>query len=183
MPEKPSKLRAIIIGGLIIGVVSGTPILYFVNYCCCCGGIILGGLISLYFYRKEFTEAHIPLESSDALIIGILSGIVGAFIAVALSVLFYHVLGLGPVTERMIVSMIDWLRTQGNIPPEQMAQIEEMAQNLEKIIEAGYRLSDVLGELFVKLILCPIFSMLGGLIGYGIFVKKKSTAPQVPPVQ
>jgi hypothetical protein len=181
MPEKPSKLRAIIIGGLIIGVVSGTPILYFINFCCCCGGIILGGLISLYFYRKEFTDAHIPLESSDALIIGILSGIVGAFIGVALSVLFYHI--LGPVTEGMILKMIDWLQTQGNIPPEQMTQLEEITQNLEKKIEAGYRLSDVFGNLIVDLILCPIFSMLGGLIGYGIFVKKKPTAPQVPPIQ
>jgi hypothetical protein len=181
MPEKPSKQRAIIIGGLIIGIVTGTPILYFVNYCCCCGGIILGGLMSLYVYRKEFTDIDIPLESSDALIIGIFTGIVGAFIGVALNVLTYYV--LGPVTEKMILRMIDWLQTQSEVPAYQTDRLEGIAQDLEKKIQEGIHLRDVLGSLIINLILCPIFSMIGGLIGYGIFGKKKPVAPQAPPLQ
>jgi hypothetical protein len=33
------------------------------------------------------------------------------------------------------------------------------------------------------LILYPIFSMLGGLIGFGIFGRKKPIPPQQPPLQ
>lgn len=142
---------------------------------------MLGGLISLYVYRREFTDVHIPIESSDALIIGILTGIVGAFVGVALNVLFYQI--FGPFTEKMVLKMITWLQTQGEIPVEQMDRLEGIARDLEKKIEAGLHISDVLGSLIINLILCPIFSMLGGLIGYGIFGKKKSTSPQVPPIQ
>jgi hypothetical protein len=181
MPEKPSKLRTIIIGGLIVGIVTGTPILYFVNYCCCCGGIIFGGLMSLYIYRKEFTDSHAPLESSDALIIGIFSGIVGAFAGFVLNIIFFYV--LGPVTEKLVLKMIEWLQTQSEMPAEQVDRLEEIAKDLEKKIEDGFRLSDVLGNLIINLILCPIFSMLGGLIGYGIWGRKKPTAPQMPPIQ
>jgi hypothetical protein len=142
---------------------------------------MLGGLISLYMYRKEFTDAYVPLESSDALIIGIFSGIVGAFVGAALNVLFYQI--FGPFTEKMVLKMITWLQTQGEIPVEQMDRLDGIAQDLEKKIEAGLHISDVLGSLIINLILCPVFSMLGGLIGYGIFGRKKQTAPPSTPIQ
>ena len=69
MFEKPSKLRSAILGGLIIGAISGIPGLNLLN-CCCCAGILLGGAMSVYLYRQEFTNEMPPMESSDALILG-----------------------------------------------------------------------------------------------------------------
>ncbi len=181
MPEKPSKKLAIIIGGIFIGIITGTPLLYIINYCCCCAGIMLGGVVSLYTYRREFTDLSAPLESSDALIIGIFSGIVGAFIGIILDFIFFQI--FGPVTERTVLNFISWLTSQGNIPTDQVDRLESIAQDLQKKIDAGFHLSDLLGNLIINLILCPIFSMLGGLIGYGIFGKKKQPVPPTGPIQ
>jgi hypothetical protein len=48
--------------------------------------------------------------------------------------------------------------------------------------ESG-KIGGILRSLVYALILYPIFSMLGGLIGYGIFGKKKPTIPPKPPIQ
>jgi hypothetical protein len=181
MPEKPSKQRAAILGGLIIGIITGTPILYIMNYCCCCGGIMLGGLASIYLYRKEFTDTHIPLESSDALILGIFSGIAGAFIGALLGVIFFYV--IGPVSEKALLKLIDWLKVQNELPADQMNRLDEVSQNLVKKMEGGLQIKDVLANLIRDLILCPIFSMLGGLIGFGLFGKKKPVEPRSPAAQ
>ena len=60
MIEKPNKLRSAILGGLVIGAISGIPGLNLLN-CCCCAGILLGGAMSVYLYRKEFTNEMPPM--------------------------------------------------------------------------------------------------------------------------
>ena len=84
MMEKPSKQRAALLGGLVIGLVSGIPGLSLIN-CCCCAGILIGGALSVYLYKEEFTAEMPPLESSDVLILSIIAGIIGALVATVVS--------------------------------------------------------------------------------------------------
>jgi hypothetical protein len=79
MQEKPNKWRPAIIAGLAIGAVSGLPVISFIN-CCCCAGILGGGVFAYYLYRQEHQEGMPPLESSDGLILGIMAGVIGAFV-------------------------------------------------------------------------------------------------------
>jgi len=181
MLEKPNKLRAALLGGLIIGIITGLPAISFLNKCCCCGGVMLCGLISLYLYKQEFNDEMAPLESSDALILGIIAGLTGALIGTIVGI--FSSLIFGPVDKKIAIRLLNWVEEQGTLPPDSLNQADEMINQLQKSIDEGLKLRDILSELLFGLILYPIFSMIGGLIGYGIFGKKKPAAPPAAPVQ
>jgi hypothetical protein len=181
MLEKPSKLRAALLGGIVIGVITGLPAISFMNKCCCCGGVILCGLLSLYLYKQEFNDETPPLESSDALILGIIAGLAGALIGTAVGILSSLI--FGPIDKKIAIKLLTWVEEQGTLPPDSLNQADEMIDQLKKYIDDGIKFRDILGDLLFGLILYPIFSMIGGLIGYGIFVKKKPAAPPIPPMQ
>jgi len=179
MFEKPHKQRAALLGGLIIGAISGLPGLNLLN-CCCCAGILIGGAISVYLYRQEFTPEMPPLESSDALILGIISGIIGAVITTALSATISLI--LGPVETEMMrdimEKLVQKLESRGAVPP---GTLDDTIQQFEKAVKEGNTLGGVLRSLAYALILYPIFSMLGGLIGFSLFSKKKPVRPPSEP--
>jgi hypothetical protein len=181
MFEKPSKLRSAILGGLIIGAISGIPGLNLLN-CCCCAGILIGGAMSVYLYRQEFTNEVPPMESSDALILGIIAGIIGALISTFLSAIITLI--LGPVETEMMRNIMEKLtqklEDQGSIPQGTM---DNMRDQFEQAMKEEGTIRGILSSLFFDLILYPIFSMLGGLIGFGILGRKKTTIPQQPPPQ
>ena len=181
MFEKPSKLRPAILGGLIIGAISGIPGLNLLN-CCCCAGILLGGAMSVYLYKHEFTNEMPPMESSDALILGIIAGIIGALITTTLSAMI--TLTLGPVETEMMRNFMEKitkkLEDRGSIP---QGTLENMRDQFEQAVKEGGTIGGILRSLVYALILYPIFSMLGGLIGFGIFGKKKPVVPPQPPLQ
>jgi hypothetical protein len=68
---------------------------------------------------------------------------------------------------------------QGSIPPGTM---DNMRDQFERALKEGGTIGGILRSLVYALILYPIFSMLGGLIGFGIYGKKKPTVQQ-PPLQ
>jgi hypothetical protein len=175
MFEKPHKQRAALLGGLIIGAISGLPGLNLLN-CCCCAGILFGGAMSVYLYRQEFTPDMPPLESSDALILGIIAGIIGALITTFLTAMISLI--LGPVETEMMRNimerLVQKLETRGAIPP---GTFDDMNQQFDKALKEGSTISGILRSLVYALILYPIFSMLGGLIGFSLFGKKKHLPP------
>jgi len=177
MFEKPSKQRAALLGGLIIGAVSGLPGLNLIN-CCCCAGILFGGAMSVYLYRQEFTAEMPPLESSDALILGIISGIIGALITTFLSAMITLI--LGPVETELVRNFMEKLtqklEDRGSVPPGTM---DNLRDQFEKAMKESGTIGGILRSLVYSLIIYPIFSMLGGLIGFGFFGKKKNSP--VPP--
>ena len=181
MVEKPGKLRSAVIGGLLIGMISGIPGLSLLN-CCCCAGILLGGALSVYFYKQEFTNEMPPMESSDALILGIVSGIIGALITTVLSASIS--LLIGPAESKMMSSFMEKilqkLEDRGSLPP---GTIDNVRDQFEQAMKEGTTMGGVLRSLIYALILYPIFSMLGGLIGFGIFGKRKPPVQQQPPLQ
>ncbi|MGD0037815.1 MAG: hypothetical protein ABSC53_11045 [Bacteroidota bacterium] len=181
MIEKPNKLRSAILGGLIIGAISGIPGLNLLN-CCCCAGILLGGAMSVYLYRQEFKNEMPPMESSDALILGIVAGIIGALITTCLSAIITLI--LGPVETQMMRNFMEKLtqklENNGSVPS---GTLDNMRDQFEQSLKESGTIGGILRSLVYALILYPIFSMLGGLIGYGILGKKKPTIPPQTPMQ
>ena len=179
MPEKPNKLRVALISGAVIGAVSGIPGVSLIN-CCCCAGVWLGGMLAMYLYKQQFTEGMQPLESSDALMLGLMSGVVGAFVSTILSVLILVV--LGPVEAEFLRSLLEKalerLAEEGSVPAD---RVEQFRDQLEQSIQDSARISGILGNLFITLIVYPIFSILGALLGYAVFRSK--TPPQTTPTQ
>jgi len=180
MLDKPNKWRAALFGGLAIGLISGIPVISLVN-CCCCAGILGGGVFTYYLYREEHTEGMAPLGSSDALILGIMAGLIGAFAQAVIHVLLI-LLFAGAQEELMrsiMGKIIDRLESSGSFPAD---ALDQMRDQVERSVKESNTMWGVMLNLFMSLIIYPIFAMLGGLLGYGIFRTEKPqptpTAPQ-----
>lgn len=174
MLDKPSKQRPILFGGLVIAAVSSLPGLSLIN-CCCCAGIIFGGSLSTYLYQKEFRPEHPPMESSDALMVGLLAGLAGAAGATILTLLFALI--AGPIEGEIVASfmerVLDQLVENGTIPSEVADDImTQMQDSMDNALSFGTMMT----SFFFNIIIFPIFGMLGGIIGYGLF------RPKNPPV-
>ena len=194
MLPKPNKLRPALLAGLVIGVIAGVPGLNLIN-CCCCAGILFGGALAYYLYLQEYralpspedpqyriwvgtipVDIRLAPEPSDALILGIAAGIAGALAATFIRA--FISLTLGPLENEMlqkaITRLADYLERQGSVPSGTFDQLREQ---LAKSLEEAHSFGGFLRELFFSLILYPIFAMLGGLIGYGLFGRRRSVQP------
>jgi len=173
MPEKPSKLMPALYGGIIIGLISGIPFLSLVN-CLCCAGVVFGGVMAVFFYKKDLTPQMPPLTNSDALAVGALAGLFGALFSNILAAVFFYTIGniAGEATYKAVVGLYDSMGILDKMPPEALEQMEQ------GMMEGG--LSPV--SVVTSFIIDPLFGLIGGLIGYAIFKPKPATTPQ-PPVQ
>jgi hypothetical protein len=179
MPDKPSKLRASVISGVVIGFVWAIPGLNLIN-CCCCAGVILGGVLAMYLYQQEFTEEMQPVESSDAVILGIIAGVIAAFTSTILNLVIIVLFGdIATQFARLLLDkMIERLNQGGGLPPE---SIDQLREQFERSVGESRTVTGVLADLIVNLIINPLFAMLGALIGYSLFRRKKKidNNPQV----
>ena len=160
MSQKPDKYMPALYGGIIMGVLSGTPILSFVNVLCC-AGILLGGFIAVYFYKKQLTSEMDPLTNSDALKLGASAGLWGAILSIILGGLFF--LLFGNITGEMVLRMLESSGALANMAPEARDQMEN------SMAQGGLSLGNIIGSF----IICPLFGLLGGLIGYAVFRKRE----------
>ena len=79
MNPKPDKFMPALYGGIIMALVSSIPFISFIN-CFCCAGIILGGFLAVFFYKNNMTPESPPLNAGDSMVVGLLSGFIGAVI-------------------------------------------------------------------------------------------------------
>ncbi len=170
MQPRPSKVLPALYGGIIMGVISGVPFLNFVN-CCCCAGILFGGLMAVFFYKKDLTQDMPPLSSSDALAVGALAGVFGAVVASVLNGIFALALGNleGEKLAEIIRELYDRAGVTGDLPPGSL-------DGLDALRNAHFGAMKV----FQSFIIHPLFGLLGGLIGYAVF-KPRPAVPVVPP--
>jgi len=163
MQPKPSIVIPALYGGIIIAVISAVPGLNLLN-CLCCAGVLLGGAMSVFFYKKDLTPQHPPLTSGDALQLGVLAGVFGAIIGSAISAAILA--AFGDVSRHFIMSFMEQYRNE--FPPETFDQMERgMAMG------GGFWLI----ALVTSLVIDAIFGLLGGLIGYAIWKPKPGAMP------
>jgi hypothetical protein len=179
MLEKPNKWRPAFIGGIVIGAVSGIPIISLVN-CCCCAGILGGGVLAYYLYREEHTEGMEPIESSDALIIGIMAGVIGAFFQAAIHglIMLFFAGAQEQLMRGIMEKFVERLERSGGFPSD---ALDQMRDSIENSMKESNTIGGFMLNLLMSVIIYPIFAMLGGLLGYGIFRSKKALPPQMPP--
>lgn len=178
MPEKPGKLRPALFGGIITGLTIGVPFLGILN-CCCCAGVLLGGLLSVFFYKNDLTVAMPPLTNSDALQLGALSGLFGALTGTAISALVLALFGniTGEGLYNFIYGIYERAGILDQLPPGTLEQFEQTMMGHDQLA-----FFSVLSTLFTWLIIGPLFGLLGGLIGYSIFKQKTPPVNMQPPM-
>jgi hypothetical protein len=169
MLEKPNMVMPALYGGIIIGVISGIPFLNWIN-CCCCAGILLGGALSVFFYKNDLTEGMPLLTSGDAIQLGALAGVFGAVVGTILTAAFVST--IGNVSGEAMIDFMD--RFRDSVPPGTLEQMEDSLREGD--------LSPV--GIVMTFVVDTVFGLLGGLIGYALFKPKPrmlNTEQQQPP--
>jgi len=152
MNSKPDKLVPAVIGGAIIGVLSGIPVINFIN-CFCCAGVILGGFFSVYFYEKNLVDTRLTYE--DGVLLGLLAGIIGLVIATILE----QIIGINPADF-----MQQAMQYAEDIPPEAQDFIRGLQENQGSLF---------ILDIAIGLVTNIIFGIIGGVLGVAILGKKK----------
>ena len=158
----PSKIQPALIGGVAIGVLSALPVINLAN--CCCAWILFGGALAAYLMQQSHPE---PIMIGDGAIVGLMAGMVGAFVWLVASVPIN--LAMAPFQAQMAQ---ETLRNAGEIAPELREMIERFSNG--PVIGLG-----MLIGFFLMLVISTIFGMLGGLFGALLF--RKSPPPVIPP--
>src|SRR5262245_57985680 len=83
-----SRYQPALLGGLFIGVLSSLPILNIAN--CCCLWVVSGGVLATYLLQQRTPDA---VETSAAMLQGVMAGAIGALIDVLVSALFIDMAG------------------------------------------------------------------------------------------
>ena len=158
----PAKLQPALLGGVTIGVLSALPVINLAN--CCCAWILFGGALSAYLMQQNHPE---PIQAGDGAIVGLLAGVVGAFVWVIASVPIG--IAMAPFQSEMANRM---MRDAADMAPELRGFLENMGG--APAIGIG-----LIVGFFVMLVVSTLFGMLGGLFGALMF--KKSQPPITPP--
>jgi hypothetical protein len=154
-----NRQQPALLGGLFIGVLSSAPLISIGNLCCCLW-VVLGGLLTVYLQQQS---KDTPIETSDAVLGGLLAGLIGAVIS---GIVSYALLTwTGTMWQDQARSAIE---SNPDIPP----QVRDFVMNL--MTGKGV----VLLQLAVTVPCYAIFSMLGALLGTAFFKKKTPPAAQ-----
>ena len=153
-----SKLQPALLGGLLIGVLSSLPLVSKLNACCCLW-VLAGGLLTTYLLQERLTH---PVTAGEAAVTGLLAGVIGAVLAAIAGAVMMSLMG-------GLSASFDEIPREG-MPPDFGRVIDRM-----RGIPSGFWY-----VIFVVayLVIFPIFSMLGALLGVAVF---KKTPPPPPP--
>jgi hypothetical protein len=148
-----SRHQPALLGGLFIGVLSALPVVSSANACCCLW-VVAGGVLVVYLQQQN---TPLPLETADAVLGGLIAGLVGAVIACLAQYILYAITG---------TLWQDIVRQQLEQNPEVPSEVKDMVTNLL----TGRALW--LLVLAFTLPLYAVFAMLGALLGLAFFRKK-----------
>jgi hypothetical protein len=159
-----AMLKPALWGALVIGVLSGLPIVNLAN-CCCCAWVVAGGMLAAYLLQAG-TEA--PINLGDGALVGLLAGLFSAVVSTLISVPTR--LLLGPIQARLLRQFIE---SRPDMP-------ENLRQMVDNIGATGTTGAALMIGFVTALFTGAVFAALGGLLGAFFF--KKQTTP-VPSVQ
>lgn len=158
-----SQLQPVVFGGLFIGVLSALPVVSLGN-CACCLWIVGGGMLTAWLLQRDRAE---PLALGEGALSGLLAGVVGSVVYVAVSIPISIV--TAPFQRRMMEFVMN---SQSDVPPE----VREM---LESFGTEGMIASIAIG--FVSMLVAGIvFATLGGMFGALLF-RPSPPGPPYPP--
>jgi len=160
-----AMLRPAVWGALVIGVLSGLPLVSAGN-CCCCAWIVSGGMLAAYLLQNG---SPAPITMGDGALVGLLAGLMGAVVNTLVSVPMSLV--MGPVQQRVFQRLLE---SQPDMP-------DNVRQAFDSFGGGALSAIGVAAGFVMMLVLGAVFASLGGLLG-AFFFKKKGVPVQPPPV-
>ncbi len=148
-----NRYQPAILGGLFIGILSSLPLLGALNVCCCLW-VVAGGLVAMYLRQQQ---QPLPLETAEAVLTGLLAGVIGAILNTLGS--WALLSWTGPVWQDEIRAQ---LQANAQLSPEMRDWM------LRLLTGQGV----VLIQFAISLPVYAVFSTLGSLLGLAFFKKK-----------
>lgn len=165
-----SKLRAAIIGGVVIGLLSGLPFVKLGNVLCCLW-IIVGGALASYLYIKK---SPTPVDIGKGAMIGALAGVIGTVVELLVGVPLTILTGYPELN--FLVSLME--RADPQRAELYRQRVEQMLSRpfAEQFFYSVFSLGTLL-----SLLITVVFALIGGLIAIPLFEKRKADAGPPPP--
>lgn len=165
-----NKLRAALIGGIVLGLLSGIPYLRLVNVICCLW-VLVGGALAAYLYiRKSPT----PVNIGEGAMIGAMAGAIGTVIEMLVGIPLTILMGNPEMNF-----LIDLARRADPQKAEQIRQTLAQAMSRPFLEQFFYTLFSW-GTL-LSLLITVVFALVGGLIAIPLFEKRKGNDGPPPP--
>ncbi|GAB4248741.1 MAG: hypothetical protein Kow00109_24820 [Acidobacteriota bacterium] len=157
-------------GGLLVGVASALPLVNLVN-CLCCAWIIAGGFLAGYLYLRSEPPGSPATTYGDAVVLGLLTGVLGAVIWAAVETPLHFLDWRMPVTQVQLDEIERALR-EAELPPEVREWI------LGFMGSGRFSLAMMFFGFLVNLILSVCFCIVGAVLSFATLRKPTPPAPQ-----
>jgi len=156
MENREHYLKAFLVAGLLIGVLSAIPVLN----CCCCLWVVMGGGLAAYILCQA---AEKPVKPGEGALVGLFSGLIGGMIF-SLAQALQQAINGNLVSQAFEEGFRQGMQNSGvGIPPEMEDMIHRM---MEMFTNPGLLLGLAL---FFSLIIFAIMAMLGAVAAVSIF--------------
>jgi hypothetical protein len=166
-----NKLRPALIGGIVMGLLSGFPYVSLGNIACCLW-VVLGGALATYLYIKK---SPTPVDMGEGALLGLLAGVFGTVVKIIVGV--PAAILSGYPEQHFLLNLMD------RVDPQ---KAEVYRQGME------YMMSRPFSEQFflivfslqtlLAFVITLIFALVGGLVAVPLFEKRKADAgPTQPP--
>ena len=166
-----SKLRSVLIGGLVMGVLSGLPYVSLGNLACCLW-VVAGGALATYLHIKR---SPTPVDLGEGALLGLLAGLFGALIKVIVGV--PTAILLGYPFEHFVLNLIERMDPQkAEMYRERIDYLMSMSFS-EQFSASVFSLGTLLG-----FVIMAVFALIGGMVAVPLFEKRKADGgPMQPP--
>jgi hypothetical protein len=165
-----NKLRSAMIGGVVIGLLSGIPYVNLVNVFCCLW-IIAGGALASYLYIKK---SPAPVNIGEGAMIGALAGAIGMVVQLLVGVPLTILAGYPELN--FLVSIMERVDPQRAEMYRQRVELILSRPFSEQFFHSVFSLGTLL-----NLLITVVFALIGGLIAIPLFEKRKADALSMPP--
>jgi hypothetical protein len=165
-----NKLRSAIIGGVVIGLLSGLPYVRLGNVICCLW-IIVGGAFASYLYIKK---SSVPVNVGEGALVGAVAGAIGLGVEIVVGLPLTILMGYPEL--KFLVGLME--RVDAGKAEEYRHRIEELTSFSfsEQFVHSVFSWGTLL-----SLLLTVVFALIGGLIAVPLFEKRKDEAVPPPP--
>jgi len=164
------KLRSAIVGGVVIGLLSGIPYVRLGNVICCLW-VIIGGALASYLYIKK---SPAPVNIGEGAMIGAIAGAIGTVVELIVGIPLTILTGNPELN--FLLNLMERVDPQKAESYRQMAAEAMRRPFSEQFFYAVFSLRTLL-----TLLITVVFALVGGLIAIPLFEKRKADAGPPPP--
>jgi uncharacterized protein YqgC (DUF456 family) len=184
--QRPSMAKAVIIGGVVGGILGVIPPIFYGN-CCCCLWYALGAVIAVLIYRSM---APYVVSAGFGSLLGLISGIVAGIIS-TLGLFFIFRIPLSspelydPESElnREGVEALKGVYKQWGMSDAQIDQFMDQYSAMMASATPETMLVNMLVGLLIMAVIGVVISVLAGMITGAVAGKKDHFQEEPPPYE